>query len=90
MQAEEVLDSAKREEAEALRDSAAAGEAEAERRLDDLPAEQAETGQLHASLSAQSAAQLKREVNLTAHPDGFPKGIVGSACIPVMWDYMFV
>ena len=76
MQAEEILESAKKE-AEALRNSAAAARAEAERRLDGLNAQQAETAQLHASLSAQGAAQLQREVNLTAHLAGSPGGVLG-------------
>ena len=83
VQAEEVLESAKRE-AEALRDSAAAAKAEAERRLDGLNAQQAETAQLHASLSAQSAAQLQREVNPTTHQDcQFPEAVVGARLRPL-------
>ena len=61
-----MLKGAKRE-AEALRDSAAEARAEAERRLSSLIAQQAETAQLHASLSTQSTAQQQREVCSASH-----------------------
>lgn len=61
LQAQEKVDSARRE-AKALADSTVAANEEAERRMAVLVAQQAETAQLQTSLDAQKSAQQQREV----------------------------